>query len=439
MRETFNRLADWFRRDRLEQELAEEMDFHRRQAERDALAAGLSPDEASYEVKRRFGNATRAAEESRDRWSLPRLDQVQQDFRYAMRGLRRSPGFTVTAVLTLALGIGANVAMFGVVDQLMFKPWPYLRDPGSVNRLYMSRISRGRLVNGTCDEYTCYLDLRRWTTSFSELAGFAQQSMAIGSGDQARERRVAMVSGSFWGFFTAQPVAGRFFTPSEDVPPRGASVSVLSYDYWQSEFAGRSDVIGQRLQVGAIPTTIIGVAPRGFTGVFDPAPAIYIPITLYAGSQTGEDGRTYYTQYHWGWMSTMARRKPGVTEAAATADVTQAFRRSYTQYAQQDGFVPNFDEEKPTGIAGSMKASAGPAAGLESKTALWITGVTFIVLLIACANVANLSLARAYSRQREIAVRLALGVSRSRLASQVLLESALLALIGGAAGMLVAQ
>jgi predicted permease len=439
MRESFNRLFDWLRRDHLEREMAEEMKFHRQLAERDARASGLDPADAVYDAKRRFGNATAVAEESRDRWSLPRLDQMQQDLRYALRGLRRSPGFTLTALMTLALGIGANVAMFGVIDQLMFKPFPYLRDPSSVNRLYMSRIVRGQPLTSACDEYTCYLDLRRFTTSFSQMAGFAQQSMAVGFGENARERPVAMVSGSFWDFFDARPAAGRFFSPPEDVPPRGAEVSVLSYDFWQQQFAGRADVIGQRLQVGQIPTTIIGVAPRGFTGVFDAEPSIYIPITLYAGSQTSSDGKTYYTQYHWGWMSSMARRKPGVSEAAATADLTQAFRRSYALFGQQDGFVPDFDAERPIGVAGPMKAAAGPSAGLESKTALWVTGVSLMVLLIACANVANLSLARAYRRQREIAVRLALGVSRTRLASQMLLESALLALIGGVAGVLVAM
>jgi putative ABC transport system permease protein len=439
MRESFNRLVDWLRRDRLERELADELRFHREHAERDARSAGLTPVEASYAAQRRFGNTTIAVEEARDRWSLPRLDQLQQDVRYALRGLRRSPGFTATAILTLALGIGANVAMFSVVDQLMFKPFPFLRDPDSVHRLYMSRTFNGQKINGVCDEYTCYLDMRRFTTSFSQIAAFSQRSLAVGIGDAARERRVATVSGSFWEFFDARPVVGRYFTPTEDVPPRGAEVAVISYSYWQSEFAGASDVIGRRLQVGEIPTTIIGVAPQGFTGVFDAAPAIYIPITLYAGSQRGEDGKTYYTRYNWGWMRTMARRKPDVSVATANADVAQAIRKSYVLYMQSDGLAPDFASHQPTAITGPIKEAAGPAAGLESKTALWVTGVAMIVLLIACANVANLSLARAFRRQREIAVRLALGVSRARLTRQMLLESMLLALLGGVAGVVVAH
>jgi predicted permease len=439
MRESLNRLLDWFRRDRLEREMAEELQFHRQLAERDARASGMTPADAAYEAKRRFGNATTVAEESRDRWSLPRLEQIHQDVRYALRGLRRSPGFTSTALITLALGIGANVAMFSVVDQLMFKPFPYLRDPATVHRLYLKYTYRGQESVGG-GEYARYLDMRRFTTSFSQFAGFATQTMAVGFGPAARDRRIGTVSGSFWEFFDARPAVGRYFTAAEDEPPRGAEVSVLSYAFWQSEYGGRADVIGQRLQVGHIPTTIIGVAPRGFSGIFDPEPAIYIPMTLYAGSTLAQQDREQYsTRYNWGWMSTMARRKPGVSEAAANADVTQAYRRSYTIEQAIEGNVLDLARDNPRGVIGPIKLAAGPTAGAESKTALWVTGVALIVLLIACANVANLSLARAFRRQREIAVRLALGVSRTRLTSQMLIESVMLAVFGGVAGVLVAH
>jgi predicted permease len=439
MRESFNRLLDWFRRDRLEREMAEELQFHRQLAERDARAAGLTPVAAAQEAKRRFGNATAVTEESRDRWALPRLDQLQQDVRYALRGLRRSPGFTATAVVTLALGIGANVAMFGVIDQLMFKPYPYLRDPATAQRLYLKSTYRGQ-ESFTGGEYTRYLDMRRYTTSFTQLAAFALQSMAVGFGEQARERRIGTVSASFWEFFDARPAVGRFFSISEDEPPRGAEVAVLSYAFWQSEFGGRPDVVGQRLQVGHIPTTIIGVAPRGFIGVFDPEPAVYIPITLYGGSdQSKEDRENYYLRYNWGWMNTMVRVKPGLSAETIAADVTQAFQRSYAIGEQQEGNVLDLDRDRPHGFTGPLKVAAGPAATADAKMAIWVVGVTLIVLLIACANVANLSLARAMRRQREIAVRLALGVSRTRLTAQMLLESVLLAVVGGVAGIVVAH
>src|SRR5687768_6592086 len=149
---------------------------------------------------------------TRERWS-PTLDHLRQDLRYALRGLRRSPGFTATVIVTLALGIGANAAMFGVVDRLMFRPYAYLEDPGTVHRVYLTTADRGveRIASGGL-EYTTYLDIRRFTTAFSSYAGFAHPTMALGTGEAARERRVATVSASFFDFFNARPVLGRFFT-----------------------------------------------------------------------------------------------------------------------------------------------------------------------------------------------------------------------------------
>ena len=440
MREFLNRLVDWFHRDRLERELAEELRFHRSLAERDARAEGASVSDAPFVARRRFGNATSAVEDSRDRWALPTLDHLAQDVRYALRGLRRSRGYTATAVITLSLGIGANVAMFGVVDRLMFRPFPFLRDPAATHAVYLRATHRGKEDWGYGGEYTRYLDLRRFTTSFSNLAGFAMQNLAVGTGDAARERRVATVSASFWDFFDAPPVRGRYFVASEDVTPRGAEVAVLDYTYWKNELAGR-DVIGERLQVGNMLVTIIGVAPEGFTGVFEPAPpAMYIPITLYGGSNASKSDReTYYTQYHWGWMSTMVRRKPGVSVTQASADITQAFRKSWQAERDMDHSGESIAIAKPSGIVGPMKTAAGPNAPLAARTALWVTGVAVIVLIIACANVANLSLARALRRQRETAVRLALGVSRGRLIGQMLTESLVLTVSGAVGGLLVAH
>ncbi len=439
MREWLARIRDWFRRGRLDRELTEELRFHREQLERDVRADGAGPDEAPYAARRRLGNATVLKEATRDRWSLPWLDHFQKDVRYALRGLRRSPGFTATVVLTLGLGIGANAAMFGVIDRLMFRPFPYLRDPARVHRLYLISDYRGRTDISSGFEYARYLDMQRWTSSFSQFAGFAQRSTAVGVGDAARERQVAVVNASFFDFFDMRPALGRFFVAAEDSTPRGAPVSVLSFAFWKSEFGGR-DVLGQTLQVYNVPTIIIGVAPRGFVGNSDAEPpAVFIPITTFAGNNPNpRQAATYFTRYNWGWMSVMARRKPGVSVEAAARDLSQAYVKSWNaEMAIEPGTPAAL--AKPHAIAGPLKEAAGPTAGLESKTLLWVTGVAVILLLIACANVANLMFARVLRRRRETAVRLALGVSRRRLLAQGLTESLMLAGLGCLAGVVVAQ
>jgi putative ABC transport system permease protein len=371
---------------------------------------------------------------------LTRLfDNARQDLRYALRGLGRSPGFTVAVTLTLALGIGANAAMFGVVDRLMFRPFPYLRDPASVDRVYLEATYRGKARTQSTFPYTRFLDLRRATSSFSESAGFSEWRLAIGSGEAAREYQTLGVSASFFDFFNARPVLGRFFNASEDVVPRGADVVVISHSYWKNELAGR-DVLGEKLQIGPLLLTVIGVAPDGFVGVAEgEAPAAFIPITTFAFGLNQGDAESFARRYNWDWMSMMVRRKPGVSRDMATRDLTNAFIQSRDLARVQLPSVLPANVAHPRGIAGALKTAAGPDAGLESRTLLWVSGVALIVLLIACANVANLMFARVLRRRREIAVRLALGVARSRLAAQHLTEGLILATLGCLAGIVMAQ
>src|ERR1043166_491030 len=166
MREWLARLRDWLRRDKLDAELGEELRFHRERLERDARAEATDPEQARYTAGRRLGSELRAREESRDRWSWPWLDHFLKDVRYALRGLRRAPGFTATVVLTLGLRIGPNAALVGVIDRLMFRPYPYLRHPGRVHRVYLVSDNRERTEFHSNFEYTRYLDLKKWTGSF---------------------------------------------------------------------------------------------------------------------------------------------------------------------------------------------------------------------------------------------------------------------------------
>ena len=440
--ELWNRLRDRLRRERLTSELDEELRFHQTMLERDQNAGGASTREAQRQSRLTLGNATYHRERSRDLWSLGWLDDVLQDLRYAVRGLRARPGFTIPVVLTLALGIGANVAIFSIVDRLLFRPPAMLANPARTNRIYVAQSDRGREGVWPGIPYARCLDFARWTTSFARTAEFTTAAMAVGAGDDARDMQVAAVSASFFGFFDAPPTLGRYFTAREDTPPTGTPVVVLSHALWEVRFGARQDALGATLQIGPIIYTVIGVAPAGFAGLSSTQPpAVYIPISSYAATSgfQGSPGDEWWQTYHWAFAQMIVERKPGVTIAQATSDLTNAYRRSYAVQRDVSPDIPRVGVARPRAIVASVLAERGPNESRLGKVAALVAAMAVVVLLIACANVANLLLAAALRRRREIAVRLALGVSRARLLSQLLTESVLLALLGGAAGLLVAQ
>ena len=371
-----------------------------------------------------------------------RLESFSQDLRYAVRGLRQKPGFALAVILTLGLGIGANAAMFGVTDRLLFRTPSYMKDPDRVHRVYLARMFDGKETFQSYFQYTRFKDLERWTTSFDQTVAMTEPQAAVGVGSNAREMRIAAVSAGLWRMFDVRPEIGRFFTPAEDTTPAGAPVTVLSHAFWQSEFGSRPDVLGQPLKIGKTDFTIIGVAPQGFTGL-SRNPVAFVPITAWGGIEMAggrqRDPGNWYQKYNMSWLQMFAVRKAGVTPEAATADLTNAYRRSYEVQREMSPQTTLAEIAKPRALAASFFSARGPQPSPVAKVAQWVSGIAVIVLLVAAANVANLLLARALRRRREIAVRLALGVTRGRLLAQLLTESILLALLGGAFGVLVAN
>jgi putative ABC transport system permease protein len=436
------RIRALFQRDAVERELHDELHFH---VEREAAKlerAGLSRAEAERQARVAFGGVEQIKEVSRDGRGLSWLEAVWQDLRYALRALRRTPGFTLAVVVTLGLGIGANAAMFGIVDRLLLRDPVMIRDGDRAHRMYFARQSRGTEQINSYSQYTRYQDLVKWTRSFDVLAAFGNRTLAVGSGADARELPVGIVSASFLDLFDAPPHLGRYFNTTEDVTPRGAPVVVLAHGYWQRQYGGATDVLGKSLKIGPVDYTVIGVAPKGFVGVPDRRdPIAFIPITTYAGSAPVL-GENYYLNYNWSWMEILGRRKPGITVAQADADLTQAYQRSWQaeiDVSRRPEEMQSAEVGRPRAMVGPVLSERGPNQSEVTKVAGWVVGVTGIVLLIACANVANLLLARAIGRRREIALRLALGVSRGRLARQLLTESMLLAGMGIIGGLAVAH
>lgn len=423
----------------------DEFAFHFDMTMRELLASGMSKEAAEREAMRRFGDVdtARARVTALDRERVGSARRVEwwsalaQDLRYALRGLRLSPGFTAAVVLTLGLGIGANATMFGIVDRLLLRPPKFLSASDRVGRVYlMLNQPDGTVRTDRNISYNRYLDLRASTKSFDAMTPYFESDVIIGDGQEARELPIVMAGAEFWPMFTANPVLGRSFTPDEDAMPAGSAVTVIGYGFWKSRFGGRPDVLGKEIRIGARRFTIVGVAPRGFNGLSLRSIAAFVPFTAAAR----DIGHPRYDQgYGVSWLEVIGRRKPGVTYEAASNDLGYAYRRSFIAQVGDSAGEKSANRFKPRAEFGGVLSDRAPGRRDDTKVAVWLFGVTGIVLLIAAANVAGLLLSRAIRRRREIAVRIALGVGRSRLFAMLVAESLLLAFLGAVAGLLIAE
>ncbi|HEY6402309.1 MAG TPA: ABC transporter permease, partial [Blastocatellia bacterium] len=406
------RLRALFFKPKMEQELDEEVRFHLEREIEENIARGMTPEEARYAAIRSFGGVERVKEESRDVRGIRLLEGLWQDLRFGARMLLKNPGFTLVAVIMLALGIGANTAIFSLTNALVLRPFDF----PDLDRLVM--VSGTMLQHGSASYGMTpadYADLRRQQTAFVDLAAYQQSSATItGVGEPERVQNVKVAAG-FFRLLGGEAVLGRMFLPEEEQAGRD-QVAVLSYDLWQQRFGADPRIVGATVSLDGKAHTVIGVMPESFN--FPRPVELWTPLAL---------GNEAWNERQDQSLSVVARLKPGVELGQANAEVGILAQRLATQYPQTN-----------TGRGLTIKLLRQRANGEYSDVfvELLMAAVGF-VLLIACVNIANMQLARASARGRELAVRAALGAGRSALVRQLLTESLLLGLLGGICGLLV--
>ena len=418
----FAKLRGLAGRRRHDEELDEEIRAHLEMEEQENRAAGKSPEEAHYAARRKFGNVFRAEERAREMWRWVWLETLAQDIRFGLRMLVKNPGFTAVAVLTLALGIGGTTAVFSVVEAVVLRPLPY-RDP---DRLVLVK-ERIPLV-GPDPISVCAPDVIRFQRQnqvFESVAAFVTGQFDL-SGDIEPERITAdRVNSDLFSLLGVQPVVGRTFTADEDQP--GHLLAILSYRLWQRRFGGNPEVVGRTVTLDRQPYTVIGVMPRNLVfplpGMDQGGPAeIFVPMA-FTHDELSNEGDNFR-------FSLLGRLKPGISLARANADM------ELIAYRILQAYPPEFRERIKLGAV--ALPLSGQVVGKVRTLLFLLLGAVAFVLLIACANVANLLLTRAADRQKEIAVRLAMGAGRLRIVRQLAAESILLALLGAGLGLLLA-
>jgi predicted permease len=356
------------------------------------------------------------------------LPDIWSDVRLGARALRRERAFTTAIVLLLALGVGANAAMFGVVDRLLLGGPDHVRDPGRVRRLQSAFQPAGRDLQRTGSfGYTTYTALRQSRT-FARVAAYSvtENGALFGRGLAARRVVRGEATASLFPLLGVTPAAGRFFTEEEDAPAAAQRVVVLGYGLWQRDFGGRHDVIGTSIALDDRPFTIVGVAPNGFTGPDLGRVDVWMPVSLLGPTRV----TNWVNAWNAWWLSIVVRLEPGVTTAHADAEATAVYRSAY---GGNDAA-----RAKATLSVQPLVHTTDGIQSMESRVSVWLLAITGIVLVVSCANIVNLVLARQVRRRREMAVRLALGAGRGRLVRLLVAESAVLSLAGGAAGLAVA-
>ncbi len=443
-------------RSRVESEMDAEMQFHLEARTDDLMRTGLAREEAMRRARLEFGGITQKQEECRDARGITLLEGLAQDLRFGLRMLRKNPGFTVVAVLTLALGIGANTAIFSIVNAVMLSSLP-VHDPASLMALQWSanhEHNGGTSSYGDCDQnrvdqnrengrvtdcslsYPMFKEVQAQANLFSGVAAFAgPATLIVGGNGQASMAHGELVSGDYFSTLGVLPELGRVLQPVDESSASEA-VAVLSYPYWQSAFAGSSSVVGRTIRLNGTPVRIVGVADRTFTRL-TPGQSLdlWLPLTLAAGNRLRINwGSGDFDDSAQWWLTTAARLRDGVEKAQAEAAMTVLFRN-----AVLNGEKPQMkpEDDPRLELVPVQKGLVGIRSSLGTPLYI-VMGAVGLVLLISCANVAGLLLARARARGKEMTMRAALGAGRARMLRQLLTESVLLATAGGVLGIFLA-
>jgi predicted permease len=394
------------------EELDQDIRDHIEMETQENIERGLSPEEARYAALRKFGNVTRVAEETRAAWSSMWIEQLLQDLSYGIRALRKNPGFATVIVLTLALGIGANTAIFSVVRAVVLAPLPYPQP----DRLVMVWESRPN-VKTLSASYPDFLEWQRNTRSFGMMAALTFRDYDLTSAGAPQHLNGMEVSSGFFATLGVEPAKGHDFTPLEDLP-HGTPAVIISDRLWRTRFASSPQALGKSILLDGTEYTIFGVLPPGFRFISDAD----VYTSLAQGEPLLYNDRTIHA------IVSIARLKPGVSIGQAEGEMS-AVQESL------DRLYPVADGNLGANIVPLKQQIVGDVGG----TLILLLGAVGIVLLIACANVANLLLVRSAARTREFAIRSALGASRARVVRQLLTESVLLAMTGGILGLIVAE